>query len=110
MRPIGGEDGGGGAGWIFGFVGGQEGVVGAEEGGEGGEVGWGGGGEVVCEVRDVGGAGAVDVEEEGWVGGGGGEGGEGDAFEGPGVGVLGLCVFGGEELGEECVGPCGVSK
>lgn len=55
----------------------------------------------MCEGGDVGGAGAVEVEEEGLVGGAGGEGGEGDAFEGPGVGVLGGGVFGGEELGEE---------
>lgn len=83
----------------------EAGVVGTEEVGEGVQVGggvWG----LVCggEGGDVLGAGAVDVEEEGGVGGVGREGGQVDEFLVPvgGVGVRG--VGRGEEVGEGGVG------
>ena len=47
----------------------EERVVGFEEGVEAGVVGWRTGGEVADERGDVRGAGAVDVEEEGGLGG-----------------------------------------
>ena len=107
VLPVRGEEGGGLAGGGGGVVVGEAGVVGVEEVGEEG-VGGGGGAVVVEGGGDVVGYVAVDVEEEGGVVGGGGKVGEGDAFEGPFLGVWVGGVIGGEELDEEWVGCSGV--